>query len=72
MSDTVSLVCIVVWYFVGMCSFVYWWTADNDFKSSDLPLMFFAGILGPFAFLVGAIIHSHGKTKVIFRCRNSK
>lgn len=45
------------WYITGCLSFAHWWTRDFKFTRRDIPLMLFAGTIGPFSFLVGWSIH---------------
>jgi hypothetical protein len=54
---------ILVWYFIGIISFVYWWTSDNNLTTHELSLMFSVGIIGPIAFLVGYDIHYKNRIK---------
>lgn len=60
------IIIILIWYIIGLFSFIYWWTRDYNFTTKELPTCLFASILGPITFLVGAGIH--GKI-VIFRKR---
>ncbi len=55
-----TLLYIVLWYAVGVASFIYWWTRDYDFTTGELGLALLEGIIGPLAFIFGAIMHSKG------------
>lgn len=52
------ILALMVWYAVGVCSFIYWWTKDYDLESNEIPVALFSGFSGPLAFLVGFGIHS--------------
>lgn len=62
----------IAWYLVGMASFVYWWTSEYDLETNQLFTIFIAGLVGPFSFLIGWIIHGKHTNKVIFRKRTTK
>lgn len=40
-----------------MASASFWSTVDHDLKVKDLHLVVLVGVLGPFAFIVGAVIY---------------
>ena len=61
----------IAWYLIGIFSFIYWWTKDNDFTINDLPKMFVMGIYGPFAIIIGYFIHSDSN-KVIFKKQSNR
>lgn len=60
---------VLAWYTVGTLGFIYWWTNEYDLTQASL---FFAvlcgGTLGPFAWLVGLLIHGN-KDHVIVKKR---
>lgn len=51
------LVFALCWYIIGLHGFVYWWTVDHDFTSSEIPVVIVAGSLGPIAHVFGYAIH---------------
>ena len=62
----------MLWYIVGLATFIYWVTKEYDLTLSILPLLFFCGFGGPFNFIVGWLIH--GDTviscdKILFKKR---
>lgn len=61
---------IVIWYLIGVGSFVFWWTRDEDLTTNDVGMALLAGLIGPFAFVVGWTIH--GNRRVIIRKRRSE
>lgn len=52
---------VILWFYSGYKSFVYWWTKDFDFTTNDIGTAIFAGLVGPLAYLMGMNIH--GKKK---------
>lgn len=52
---------LLVWFTIGYQSFKFWWSHDFDFKTSDRPTACMAACMGPFAFLMGAVVHSRPK-----------
>lgn len=50
------LVCFVVWYLVGVVSFIYWWTKTSDLTIRELHVLFCAGFMGPITFILGWIL----------------
>lgn len=52
-----GIILLVIWYVIGCVSFVYWWTKEYDFETSDLILMFLAGTIGILSFWLGWWIH---------------
>lgn len=55
----------LIWYLVGICSFIYWWTKDHDFDMSLIFICFIEALFGPFTFLFGWLIHGdHSKRKI--------
>ncbi len=61
------LIYVLIWYFVGAASFVFWWTKDFDMTVSYIPIVIVVGLVGPIAFLVGYAMHGKGKEKVLFK-----
>ena len=55
------IVWFIIWLLVGAASFAYWWTKESDLTSEEIPLMLVVSIAGPFAFLIGYLVHgNHG------------
>ena len=48
---------LISWYIIGICSFILWWTRRFDFKTDDVFVCCLVGFQGPFAFLIGFLIH---------------
>ncbi len=49
----------ILWFFIGIVSFLFWWTKDQDFTSNLIPFALMVGIMGPLAFYVGFMIHGN-------------
>lgn len=63
-----NIILFIIWYVLGVISFIYWWTTEFDLCKKALGVGLFAGIIGPFAFILGWSIH--GKTnKVLMKKR---
>ena len=64
----------IVWYLVGLSSFIYWWTNELDFRlGPEFILAFGVAFLGPFAYALGWAIHGDTKDRpndVIFKKRS--
>ena len=65
---------LVVWYLIGIYSFYYWWTKDNDIDADPdlLTLWAFTGFLGVGSWFIGKSIHSDNpiKYRTLFKKRN--
>lgn len=48
---------IGVWYASGVASFVYWWSHEWGNINGHYGLAAIVGLLGPFAFPLGYLIH---------------
>lgn len=64
----VFALCAFLWWASGVAGFTYWWTNEYDFRSSAAPLAAVVGVIGPFAWVVGAAIH--GGNDVLIPSRN--
>lgn len=58
-----GIILLVIWYVIGCVSFVYWWTKEHDFETSDLILMFLAGTIGILSFWLGWWVHGEHNIK---------
>lgn len=65
---------MLAWYAIGVASFVYWWTSEFDLKPQDVAFGAIVGIVGPFVFLLGWIIHgdSLGNASILMKKRKPK
>ncbi len=61
------LALLLVWYAIGVASFVYWWTKDFDLTSRQIPTAFMVGFTGVLAYPLGYIIHSNKDETVLIR-----
>jgi hypothetical protein len=64
---TTAIIFSILWYVVGMVSFIYWYTKDNDFGLNDLVTCFSLAFYGPVIFFVGWIIHSSSDIQFVKR-----
>jgi hypothetical protein len=60
----------LLWYLMGVGSFVYWWTSEYDLTIDQTPMMLMAGFGGPISFLMGWSIHGKDSDKVLFKKRD--
>lgn len=54
---------LVLWYVIGVASFIYWWTKDHNLTLSDALFSLLIGIGGVGTFLAGFFIHSDSSEK---------
>jgi hypothetical protein len=47
----------IIWYIVGVLSFIYWWTSELDLDFNALLLGFVVGLIGPIALVFGYLVH---------------
>ncbi len=67
------IVGMIVWYLIGICSFIYWLTGEYDLMSDDIGMVIFIGLIGPIAFIAGAVIHGNShKPKIIMKRRGKR
>ena len=54
-----TMICftIFLWLAIGSAGFIFWWTKDWDLKFEDLLFSVVVGVIGPFSFFCGWIIH---------------
>jgi len=70
---SLKLILLLLWYVSGLVSFIYWWTKDYNFKLEEAPLAIVIGLIGPVAFVIGAIVNSnHRPSIVIIKKRNNE
>lgn len=70
MSILIIVSCIM-WYAIGIVSFIYWLTKDYDFTThpGDICACIVSGLIGPFSFILGWMLCSNVSEKVIFKKR---
>lgn len=59
----------IAWYVVGLLSFIFWWTTDEDLTLASLVFGCLVAISGPVAFVAGAIIHGRSGGPVLLKRR---
>lgn len=49
----------ILWWLSGVAGFVFWWTKEYDLtlEPSQIFLSIFVGLIGPAAWILGAVIH---------------
>lgn len=69
--ETFIIICAVLaWWISGVAAFIFWWTKDWDLKVSDLVSALLLGLmLGPFAFIVGFLVHGGSDSKTLISKR---
>lgn len=48
-----EIFCALLWYLVGVASFIYWSRKQFDICVSDLSVLLILGFGGPFTFIIG-------------------
>jgi len=66
---------LIIWYLIGLYSFYYWWTKDEDLTTDSeiLWLWFGSGFLGLVVYFIGKNIEDGEKPikhRIIFKKRN--
>ena len=61
-----------VWYLSGTASFVYWWTNNYNFTTSELLPAAIISVSGPIAFPIGWMVHGKPlfKKKILIEKRS--
>jgi hypothetical protein len=67
-----AVVLVVLWLASGAGSFIYWWTRQYDLTMNDVPLLVINALNGPFAFLVGWILHPSDKPPTVLIRKRGK
>lgn len=49
---------MLVWFLVGLCSHVYWWTKDHPLHWASIPLLVIASFVGPASWVIGWMLHN--------------
>lgn len=55
----------LIWYVVGIASFIWHWTSEFDFTVRNIPMAGVIGFTGPIAFIIRFIVHPRGTGKLI-------
>ena len=63
------LLIIVLWFSIGVGSFIYFWTKDHDFTLEELYIAIMCGFIGVFTIFGGLMIHGTKKNKTIIKKR---
>lgn len=51
--NTLIIILAILWYIIGIISFIYWWTKEFDLPLSMLLFSFITGIIGPLNWIIG-------------------
>lgn len=62
----------LIWYAIGVASFIYWWTTEMDFTATELKQAVIMGFLGPITTLICFILIIEKENKVIIKKRCKK
>lgn len=65
------LICLIIWYILGVLGFIHWWTHDNPLYTKDLFAAFIIGLMGPLSFIAGYCIHGR-EGRPLLKQRESK
>ncbi len=57
MNTLLIIFICITYYITGIGGFVYWWTTEFDLDTRQLLTALGAGFMGPFAWIVGYLIH---------------
>lgn len=74
MTFSLIIVAVVLWYVLGVWSFIYWIRMDEDVTVDYLMLSLLGGLFGPLAWLIGWDIHrkiNETEPIVVFKRRKS-
>ena len=69
MSIILIMVCVIVWWYIGYRSFIFWWTHDFDYTQAEVLKAYVMGVYGPIAFLMGYFIHGWVGGKKILKAK---
>lgn len=74
-----TIIICIAWYLIGLYSFWYWWTKDFNITTSisDIAVFLIAGIVGPWGWVCGYVIHGNSfdrnikksNSKILFKKR---
>lgn len=53
----IIILLVIGWLLMEFCSFVYWWTKENDFTTGDIWFALFISLFGPVSLIVGWTVH---------------
>ncbi len=67
-TQTIIIISTILYLLSGSASFIYWWTKQHDFTSSEIMLCVLSALIGPIAWFVGRSIHGENDI-VIFKKR---
>lgn len=59
----------ILWYVIGVISFVFHWTYDQDFTHVQIIQTVILGLGGPIVFFLGYLIHLRENPKVLIKRR---
>ncbi|KWH03710.1 hypothetical protein WT58_24050 [Burkholderia territorii] len=65
----ITLLLALAWYLSGVGSFIFWWTRQHDFTTGEVILAGLLGLVGPIAFIMGAIVHADRVERVLIKRR---
>jgi len=55
LNTLLAIFALILWYALGILSFVFWWTRDYEYNSKleTVLLSIYIGTLGPICFIIG-------------------
>ncbi len=72
MEISTIIILLVIWYIIGIISFIYWWTKDFDLTMNEFLPMLGLGVGGPTIWIIGWAIHGDNllDNRIIFKKKN--
>ena len=59
----------ILWYLIGLASFVYWHTLRHDLTTGDVVAALVAALVGPITFIIGWNVY--GEERVLIARRKT-
>jgi hypothetical protein len=61
----------MIWSILGISGFIFWWTTELDYTTDFLTLFitFICGLIGPFSWILGYLIHGAKNPKILIKRR---
>jgi hypothetical protein len=63
---------LFMWWAIGVCGYIFWWTTEYDFTTKRLTLAIYAGICGPMSWYIGWRIHGKSNDIIILQRRKDR
>lgn len=61
---------MIIWFLSGAFSYIYWWTTEYDFTTSEIPVVIIMGFTGILAFGIGWMVQGKKRrAKILIKQR---